>query len=176
MSGNPFYSGRISPELFDHIEKYKEKTGETKTEILIRALSAYTGFALPTNEIALDNPLIERIELLEKIVKQNQSLIASHEEAITKIQVQKIAPAEDKTETIVTEELPLFAKNNSKTEEILSTKEATQKCGIGSDATIPAWRRDNKLPKIYNGYRIEFDHEHKTKGFFWKVEKVIDNT
>ena len=103
MSGNPFYSGRIPPKLLEHIENYRQKSGESKTEILIRALSAYTGFALPKLEIELDNPLLNRIESLEKTVKTLNGLIGKHEEAIIQLRKQE-EPKNDK--------LPLFRGDN----------------------------------------------------------------
>lgn len=41
MPSNPFFSGRIPPDLFKRAEQHCAETGETKTDILINALSAY---------------------------------------------------------------------------------------------------------------------------------------
>lgn len=41
MAAKPFFSGRIPQDLFDAIEQHLEKTGESKTDVLVKALSAY---------------------------------------------------------------------------------------------------------------------------------------
>ena len=46
MTTNPFFSGRIPQGLYDRIEEYREQTGESKTEILIRALAQYVDYPL----------------------------------------------------------------------------------------------------------------------------------
>lgn len=49
MTTNPFFSGRIPQDLYDHIEEYREQTAESKTEILIRALAQYVDYPLEGN-------------------------------------------------------------------------------------------------------------------------------
>jgi len=52
MTGTkPFFSGRIPQDLYDAVEKHREESGETKTEVLIRGLSEYTGVKImPTDK------------------------------------------------------------------------------------------------------------------------------
>ena len=55
MTGTkPFFSGRIPQDLYDAVEKYREESGETKTEVLIRGLSEYIGVKI----MATDKPKI----------------------------------------------------------------------------------------------------------------------
>jgi hypothetical protein len=58
MAANPFFSGRIPQELFDHIEKRIEKSGESKTDILVQALAIYTGFDLPIQKEITQSPAL----------------------------------------------------------------------------------------------------------------------
>ena len=67
MTKSKFFSRRIPPELFIHIEKYREKTDETKTDVLVRALCAYTGYSFSTAEIK-ENPLHTKLRSLTKTV------------------------------------------------------------------------------------------------------------
>lgn len=38
---NPFFSGRIPQDLYDRIDQYIAETGESKTDVLVKALGAY---------------------------------------------------------------------------------------------------------------------------------------
>nr|WP_011117243.1 hypothetical protein [Leptolyngbya sp. PCC 6402]AAD13849.1 OrfE [Leptolyngbya sp. PCC 6402] len=61
----PFFSGRIPQSLYNALEEYRQQTNESKTDILIKALSNYVNhpIELPT---ALSEVGAERIETLEK--------------------------------------------------------------------------------------------------------------
>lgn len=50
MASNPFFSGRIPPELLVRIEQRIQETGESKTDILVAALSAYLGAETPKSQ------------------------------------------------------------------------------------------------------------------------------
>jgi len=41
MSAKPFFSGRIPQSLYDALEEYRQQTDESKTDVLIKALSNY---------------------------------------------------------------------------------------------------------------------------------------
>lgn len=189
MAASPFFSGRISQDLFDHIERRIKETGETKTEILTQALATYTGFDLPDIKEGQQSPLMQKVELLSLEVKtirerikeiesfQNQQKQAPSkmEETATRIK-EKLQETEISRQT--TNSLPLFPDNSSDNAsdnqesanvQILNTKQATKLLGIGSNSTIPVWYRDGKLPKMIDGKKLEFDHKEKEKGFFWKI-------
>ena len=40
-AAKPFFSGRISPDLFERVERHCAETGDTKTDVLVKALAAY---------------------------------------------------------------------------------------------------------------------------------------
>ncbi|MEH2372356.1 hypothetical protein [Nostoc sp.] len=80
MASNHFFSGRIPNELYEEAKKHCEETGDSKTEVLIKALSAYLNFpiAIPGKNIITHNPevtkemfetLEERIKILENTLK-----------------------------------------------------------------------------------------------------------
>lgn len=66
MATNPFFSGRIPQALYNAIEGYRQQTGESKTDILVKALSSYIKH--PLEEPAPANSL--RLEALENRVSQ----------------------------------------------------------------------------------------------------------
>ncbi|WP_143855414.1 hypothetical protein [Nostoc sp. 'Peltigera membranacea cyanobiont' 232] len=80
MASNRFFSGRIPNELYEQAEKHCEETGDSKTEVLIKALSTYLNFpiAIPGKNIIAPSPevtkemfetLEERIRILEHTLK-----------------------------------------------------------------------------------------------------------
>lgn len=80
-----FFSGRIPQSLNDHVTKFCEDTGKTKTDILIEALAKYTGFELPlctsTKEInSLLN--IDLIQSLQNETQKLQEIVHVHEQRI----------------------------------------------------------------------------------------------
>ena len=74
MASNPFFSGRIPPELHRSVEKHCEETGKSKTEVLINALSSYLNIPAPDknnekSEVTKEmyDSLVTRIDKLEKL-------------------------------------------------------------------------------------------------------------
>lgn len=59
---NPFLSARISVELHQQIEEFLARTGETKTEMLAKAVAAYIGVQAPPLKVTGDRR-IENVEL-----------------------------------------------------------------------------------------------------------------
>lgn len=86
MASNPFFSGRIPPELYQQAEKHCEETGKGKTELLIEALSAYLNFPviLPGKNFGIPAPEIsgERIDKLEERVRVLEALLNLNEKAV----------------------------------------------------------------------------------------------
>jgi hypothetical protein len=90
MASNPFFSGRIPTELYQQAENHCKETGDSKTELLIKALSAYLNFpvAIPGNTFMtstievtkemFDN-LQERIKLLEELLKPSNSNVITND-------------------------------------------------------------------------------------------------
>jgi hypothetical protein len=63
---NPFFSGRIPQALFDRIEEHLKTTSETKTQLLVNALSAYVGMPLSNDNRSITEPLEDRLVKIEK--------------------------------------------------------------------------------------------------------------
>lgn len=89
MTAKPFFSGRISQALYDAISEHRQQTGESKTEVLIRALSAYVN--APLEEIAHENLSPSRLETLERRIDQI-------EEALTKLRLGQDSITEDNSQ------------------------------------------------------------------------------
>ncbi len=83
---NPFFSGRIPPDLLDRVEKHCAETGETKTDILINALATYFDHPVaprntPTIEVSkqMFAALEERVAILENLLKGNASIVIGND-------------------------------------------------------------------------------------------------
>lgn len=66
---NPFFSGRIPPELHQRIEEYIKSTGKTKTQLLVEALSAYVGIPLSVDNEAITDNYDRRLSDIEERLK-----------------------------------------------------------------------------------------------------------
>ena len=164
MGGNPFFSGRIPQNLYNGIENYRKETGESKTEILVKALAQYIGYKLEEKEPSIP-PIQEKFDdIFNRLEKLEKHLF--HEERV-------------KTElTNNLKQLEITYDNNAIISEtksqILSTREIVELLGI-SRASLGVWKNKGLLPKELKGYRLEFDHsETKPRNSFWKVTK-LDN-
>jgi len=65
---NPFFSGRVPEDLNKRIEQHCAETGESKTQLLINALSKYLDF--PVKPPAPANVSPERFDQLEERVAE----------------------------------------------------------------------------------------------------------
>jgi hypothetical protein len=81
MASNPFFSGRIPQSLFDAVEEYRQSSNVSKTDVLIKALSAYVNLPLKARSTQVEggNSRIEslenRVANLEKLLTAQQSKI-----------------------------------------------------------------------------------------------------
>lgn len=67
MTAKPFFSGRIPQSLYDALEEHQQQTNESKTEILIKALSTYVNHPVePPVSSQAGAVEISRITALEK--------------------------------------------------------------------------------------------------------------
>ena len=157
MASNPFFSGRIPQPLFDAIEAYRKQTDESKTEVLTRALARYINY-----ELDEEKPSVPPIQ--EKLDEIFRRLEAIEKQTIT---------SDNKKEQVVNQPEIVFDNNkitNDNKIQILSTEETSALVGKGcSKSSLSAWKKQNELPKVKNGYQIEF-----VKRGSWKVTK-IDN-
>jgi hypothetical protein len=72
MSTKPFFSGRIPQNLYDALEAYRQRTNESKTDILIQALSRYIDHPveLSTSPNAVEASRVESLEKKFEVLKQ----------------------------------------------------------------------------------------------------------
>ena len=164
MATNPFFSGRIPQSLFDRIEEYRKQTKESKSEVLIRALAKYVGYQLEEKAPQIP-PIREEFDKIYKRLENIESQLDKHREQLPK-QLE-----------ITVDNNAITKKSNNNGEivsnssiKILSTKDTVDLIGKGCSSTsLHRWKRQNKLPKIKNGYQIEESGKGK-----WKITK-IDN-
>lgn len=81
---SPFFSGRIPQELFDHVEAHRKSTDESKTDVLVKALTAYTGFESSNSS---DKPLPMLLEVLERLGRVEAHLFKDEKEVKAKDEV-----------------------------------------------------------------------------------------
>lgn len=68
---NPFFSGRIPQDLLDRVEQYVRETGQSKTDVLIQALSVYLNH--PVTKLA---PTITGSEIEERFKSMESRITA----------------------------------------------------------------------------------------------------
>lgn len=84
---NPFFSARIPPDLSEKIKQHIAETGESKTEILIKALAAYvnhpieTKAPVPSSGVSLElfSTLEQRVIALEQLLQTPKEFVISVE-------------------------------------------------------------------------------------------------
>jgi hypothetical protein len=190
MAANPFFSGRIPQELFDHIEKRIEKSGESKTDILVQALAIYTGFDLPSIKESTKSPLAEKIEILVsevELLKKKFNEIELHEarnketvsqsksnEKIREINLFQEIKNEPNLLSLITDTYSDNKNDNKenkgkKTTEIkiVNTGEAAKILGCKT-SEIMEWKANEELPKTIGDVTIEFEGYEK-KAETWKL-------
>lgn len=76
---NHFLSGRIDSKLFQQVEEYLARSGESKTEMLTKAVAAYIGAEIPSPKGTGDR----RVDLLEQEVAELKGAVKSLYEKLT---------------------------------------------------------------------------------------------
>lgn len=94
MPSNPFFSGRIPQDLYDAIERHRRDSGESKTDVLVKALSVYINHPVswpPSLGFQPDqsNP---RLEAVEREIQELNSKIVRVYEYMGSISAQNTAP------------------------------------------------------------------------------------
>lgn len=119
MSARPFFSGRIPQDLYDALEEHRQRTNESKTDILIKALSSYVNH--PVNppvslqvsavEASRIDALEEKLEALEQELYSLRGLFTAGLDSSASEQV--AAPLDQpemarKVEEEITNQIPLI--------------------------------------------------------------------
>lgn len=195
MPANPFFSGRIPQQLHDAVERRCGQTGESKTQILIAALSQYLGLEIPATGKAFststDSPhpsenLEQRIATLENLLSEKFSEL---EQRLGELEPEphrrKLDPALSGQMSI----LDIQPDSDDKTDNsdnnvevgnskalIVGTSDAIKLARVPRQ-TLDDWHKKGRLPQIRNGFLITFSHmqEKPTKKAFWRLEKT-DNS
>jgi hypothetical protein len=84
---NPFFSGRIPQDLFQTIEQHIAKTGESKTQVLVKALAAYVNHPIKIEEVSISggvsldlfSALEQRVVALEQLLQAPKEFVISIE-------------------------------------------------------------------------------------------------
>jgi hypothetical protein len=162
---SPFFSGRIPQDLYNRIEHHTKQSGESKTQILINALSAYLGYEIPVSSRSEIESIKTRLAALESAVKEIQTT----EPKGDRYQM-SISDVLDNTDNnLITE-----SDNTDNSIEILPTSKVIELTGIPR-TTLEDRRKKNQLPIEGNGYRVigyEGKQKHNPHSNLWRV-KII---
>ncbi len=169
---SPFFSGRIPQELFDRIEQRTQSTGESKSQILVNALSQYLGLELPVSNSSEVANIKTRLTALEYVVKE----IQTGQPKGDRYQM-SISDVLDNTDNNMITQSKVIADNNLITDtdnkvEILPTSKVTELTGIPR-TTLEDRRKKNQFPIEGNGYKvIAYAGKQLEKPFsnLWRVE------
>ena len=108
MSGNPFFSGRIPPNLFERAEQHCDESGISKTELLIAALRAYLDYPEPPTPVEVAP---ERVTKLEEQMGEVWRAIAQLQNQNPEAQQQNLIS--DNVSTSNAKEVPAYLLNES---------------------------------------------------------------
>jgi hypothetical protein len=140
---NHFLSGRIDSKLFQQVEEYLARSGESKTEMLTKAVAAYIGAEIPSPKGTGDR----RVDLLEQEVAELKGAVKSLYEKFTTL-TPRIESPKGEIEPIVICDNSI--DNNDNTEEIDNTvNNSDNHVGI-EEANSPDNTSDNgdNLPEV----------------------------
>jgi hypothetical protein len=85
-SFQPFLSGRVPQELYDAINDHAKSTGQTRTQVMIKAVTAYLGIPTPKS------PTEQKFEETEQKIEQLTQRLADLEKTIQEVQASKELP------------------------------------------------------------------------------------
>lgn len=184
MASNPFFSGRIPQSLLDSIEAHRKETGESKTEVLTKALARYVGCELDEEKPSIP-PIQEKLDeifsRLENLEKQVITLDNKDQQITQQLEI----PADNSKITgdnSITTEQNNIAKHGNDNNAItfdnelrmISVKELIELIGV-SRSTLSFWKKRKKLPQKKEGYIIDYDYENsKPRNGIWIVKKDND--
>ncbi len=80
MATSPFFSGRIPKELNEKIIEHCQTTGETKTQVLTKALSSYINFPITEPIQTSNNPTQITVEMFESLSQEITNIKANLKE------------------------------------------------------------------------------------------------
>lgn len=102
---NPFFSGRIPQDLLNKIEQHITETGESRTQILIRALAAYVNHPIEIRESSVSRSVsLEMFAKLEERVASLERFFQAPKELVINI---------DNTHNHIKSEHPVIGDNNN---------------------------------------------------------------
>jgi len=172
---NPFFSGRISQELYDRVDQHIKESGEGKTQILINALSQYLGIEISTSKSSTDlflselESLKERVSLLER--SQSQQIIEPIKIAENPHkQMSLLDQVSDNDDNSIDNTVTVESTDNTK--RILTTNEVVTLLGVGRKV-LESLNKAGKLPFSKNGHTIICHSGKQAKHPFsnlWEVE------
>lgn len=111
---NPYLSGRIPVELDKQVYEFLARTGETRTQMLIKAVSAYIGAEPPPLKVTADR----RIDALEQEVAELKGAVKSLYEKYATLTPKIESPKIEIEPIVIDDNITDNNDNNNKIEEI----------------------------------------------------------
>lgn len=142
---NPFFSGRIPLDLFEKVNQHIAKTGESKTQVLVKALAYYLDHPIKIKETSINAEVsLDLFSALEqRVVALEQSLQAPKEYVISI----------DNTHNQIQPEQAIFNNPNKE-----SFAEATDNNTDSLDVLLDPWLNELNPTK-----EIRFDNSDNTQ-------------
>lgn len=109
---NPFFSARIPYELYNRALKHSESTGESKTEILVKALSNYLDFPIENKNKSVSKFI--SYEMFEELYQEMKN--SKLEMQNLKLEIENIKANDNKND--ITPDNKLEEKDKLKVEEV----------------------------------------------------------
>ncbi|MBE9035903.1 hypothetical protein [aff. Roholtiella sp. LEGE 12411] len=190
MVSNRFFSGRIPNELYEQAEKHCGETGDSKTEVLIKALSTYLNFPItvpgknliaPAPEVTKEmfETLEEKIRILEDALKTlSVNVINNNNDDNKSKDTEEIGETnnDNNTETSNNKTDNLDVESKSQDVIIYDNKIDNQERNE-SDNTLESInnKNDNNKPKT-NKPIIRLNNKNNNKPLQAEVNKIISES
>jgi hypothetical protein len=106
---NPFFSARIPPDLFQTIEQHIAKTGESKTQVLIKALAAYVNHPIKMEEVSINtgvsldlfSALEQRVAALEQLLQASKEFVINVENIHSQAQPEQATSSNSSDKSLI---------------------------------------------------------------------------
>lgn len=203
MSSNHFFSGRIPNELYEQAEKHCEESGDSKTEVLIKALSAYLNFpiTIPGKNIISPIPevtkemfeiLEERVNVLEEFLKTSgtnviksdnidnkngniKEIVVDNILEIVDNQIDNIEREENKEYSLITDNTTENSNDNTALQTNIVQSEISYLPSFSSIETVKVIELTGLTQSQINGFRNRILDNYQKQGNVITRKQLLEN-
>ena len=169
---NPYLSGRIPVELDEQVDEFLARTGETKTQMLIRAVSAYIGAEPPILKTTGDR----RIENLELVVAKLQGAVKNLYEKLAALTSKIENPKVEIELTTVYDNKADNNDNNTNSSDLIEGIDKTDQTLSNTENAIDSSDNSVEIEKANAGDNIVDNSDNKAElSFLADVTPISDD-